>query len=283
MTTLPPNLLARLVTEALQEDLGPGDVTTGAIVPAGTRARGEILTRGPIVVAGLDAAAATFRQLDPECRVLLASADGQRIEPGGHLLSVEGSARALLSGERTALNFLGRLSGIATLTRAFVQAAAGSGTVITDTRKTTPGLRALEKHAVASGGGTNHRLGLWDALLIKDNHVDLAGGVGRAVALARQAAPGTAAIEVEVRNLAELDEALSAGASMVLLDNFGEADLRAAAAKARGRCLVEVSGGVRLEQVKAIAALGVSRISVGALTHSAPTADLTMRISRMTT
>jgi len=283
MNALPPHLLARAVAEALQEDIGPGDVTTAAIVPDGLAARGEILSRGSIVVAGLEAAAATFRQLDPACRVDLASSDGEKVGPGGMLLSVEGSARALLSGERTALNFLGRLCGIATLTNAFVRAAGSSGTVISDTRKTTPGLRALEKHAVAAGGGTNHRLGLWDALLIKDNHVDLAGGVAHAIALARAEATRPGPVEVEIRDLAELEEALRAGAEAVLLDNFSASDLREAAARARGRTLVEVSGGVKLDQVAGIAALGVSRISVGALTHSAPSADLTMRISRMTT
>jgi nicotinate-nucleotide pyrophosphorylase (carboxylating) len=280
MTRVPLHLLARLVAEALQEDLGPGDVTTSSIVPGDWRAAGRIRTRGAIVVSGIDAALATFRRLDPGLRVMSAVADGSRVAPGGLLLEVEGPAAALLSGERTALNFLGRLCGIATLTRTFVDAAAPHPAAIADTRKTTPGLRLLEKRAVTAGGGTNHRFGLWDALLIKDNHVDLAGGITAAIARARQGSPGRP-VEVEVRSAAELEEALTAGVEAVLLDNFGRADLAAAVRRVAGRALVEVSGGVKAEDVREIAALGVDRISVGALTHSAPAADLTMEIERM--
>jgi len=279
MSAVPRHLLVRAVIEALQEDLGPGDVTTIAVAEADGRARAEILSRGQVVVAGIEPASMAFRLLDPDSRILHAARDGERIEPGGSLMRIAGRAAALLSAERTALNFLSRLSGIATLTRKFVDAAAPHATAIFDTRKTAPGLRLLDKSAVVAGGGTNHRAGLWDAILIKDNHVDLAGGVGRAISLARAKWPG-AAVEVEVRSLAELDEALDAAAETVLLDNFGPPEIAAAVSRVRGRALVEVSGGVGLETVGEIAAMGVDRISVGALTHSAPAADLSMRMMK---
>jgi len=280
---VPRNLLAALVREALQEDLGPGDVTTGPIVPADCRARARVLTRGRIVVAGIEPAVMAFREIDPGCVVRVVAGDGARVEPGGAILEISGAARALLMAERTALNFLGRLSGIATLTSAFVEAAGPGTAVVTDTRKTTPGLRALEKHAVLCGGGSNHRFGLFDAVLIKDNHVDLAGGVGPAVDLARRGNGRTLPVEVEVRSLAELREALAAGADAVLLDNMEVRERNEAIAIARGRALVEVSGGVRLDTIGEIAASGVDRISVGALTHSAPSADLTMRMTKEST
>lgn len=275
---IPPHLIARVVAEALMEDLGPGDMTTDSIVPAELPALAEIVTREPIVVSGADLAVAAFRRLDPGCRVELAAEEGSRIPGGGVVLHVAGRARALLSAERTALNFLGRLCGIATHTRRFVEACGGRPIAIADTRKTTPTLRLLEKRAVAAGGGANHRMGLYDAFLIKDNHVDVAGGIGNAVARARGGSPPGTPVEVEVRSLPELDEALRCGVEAVLIDNMSGEQLREAVNRARGRALVEVSGGVRLEAVPVIASLGVERISVGALTHSAPAADLTMRI-----
>jgi nicotinate-nucleotide pyrophosphorylase (carboxylating) len=283
MKPVPRHLLRRLAAEALLEDLGPGDATTTAVIPAGLRARGEILARRPLVASGVDVAAACFLILDPEAEIVFAAREGDAVAAGGRLLEVKGRARALLSAERAALNFLGRLGGIATLTRRYVEAAGTGRAAIFDTRKTTPGMRALEKRAVAAGGGANHRSGLWDAVLIKDNHVDLAGGIGRAVARAREGTGGRLPVEVEVRSLAELREALEAGADAVLLDNFTPRALAEAVSAARGRALVEVSGGVGLDSVREIAALGVDRISVGALTHSAPAADLTMRITTWTT
>jgi nicotinate-nucleotide pyrophosphorylase (carboxylating) len=275
---IPPHLISRVAAEALMEDLGPGDVTTESIVPADLRGMAEIVTREPVVASGADVAVAAFVRLDPGCRVEMAAEEGARIASGGDLLRVAGRARALLSGERTALNFLGRLCGIATYTSRFVEACNGRRIEIADTRKTTPTLRLLEKRAVAAGGGANHRMGLYDAFLIKDNHVDVAGGIANAIARARAGSPPGTPVEVEVRSLSELDEALECGAEAVLIDNMSGEQLREAVGRVRGRALVEVSGGVRLEAVPMIAALGVERISIGAITHSVPAADLTMRI-----
>lgn len=282
MKKIPSHILARFVAESMLEDLGPGDITTSAIVPEETRARGEIRAREPIILAGIDAAILGFRLLDPSVEILEAQEDGSRLPADSLALRIAGSARALLSGERTALNILGRLSGIATMTGLFVDAAGGHPVRVSDTRKTTPTLRLFEKYAVAVGGGENHRFGLYDAILIKNNHVDLAGGIAAAVRSAREKAGGDRSLEVEVRSQAELDEALQAGADAVLLDNFDMRELEAAVGKARGKALVEVSGGIRLDSVAAIAALGVDRISVGALTHSAPSANLNMRMTTWT-
>ncbi len=279
MKSVPRHVLAGVVFEALREDLGPGDVTSESVVPEDLRARAEVRARAAVVVAGIDAALLAFRCLDPGVQVFFAARDGDDIADGGLLLDVGGRARALLSAERTALNFLARLSGVATLTRRFVTAAAPHRAAIADTRKTTPTLRALEKYAVAVGGGANHRLGLWDAVLIKDNHVELAGSVRAAVERARRVVQGRLPVEVEVRNLEELEEAIEAGADAVLLDNFDLPELASTVRRARGRAFIEVSGGVRIETVQEIAALGVDRISIGALTHSAPAADLTMRVA----
>jgi len=275
---LPPHLLARLVAEALHEDLGPGDLTTRSIVPEGMEGAAVIRTRAPVVVAGAGIAILVFRRLDPELVVCARAEEGASLPAGASVLELRGRARALLSGERTALNLLGRLSGIATLTRRFIEAAAPHRPEISDTRKTTPTLRVVEKYAVAAAGGVNHRFGLWDAILIKDNHVDLAGGVRQAIERARAGAEGMQ-VEVEVRDLRELREALQAGADAVLLDNFPPASLAEAVNLARGKAKLEVSGGVTLETIPSIAALGVDRISIGALTHSAASADLTMRIT----
>jgi nicotinate-nucleotide pyrophosphorylase (carboxylating) len=266
--------LDAIVRRALEEDVGAGDVTTRATVPPGARARARITQKQPGVVFGLDAAAAVFRALDPGVRIERLAAEGEWRD-GGPVLDVEGGAAALLTAERTALNFLQRLSGVATLTARYVEAVAGTGARILDTRKTTQGLRALEKAAVAAGGGTNHRAGLYDAILVKENHAAMAGGVAAAVAAARKAAPDVA-LEVECRTVEEVDEALAAGAPRLLLDNMTPADLRAVVARVAGRAELEASGGVTLETVRDIASTGVDFVSVGALTHSAPALDLSL-------
>jgi len=266
--------LSAVVARALAEDVGDGDVTTAATVPESARARALITQKAPGVVYGFDVAIETFRSLDPEIVIERLSSEG-RWRERGPVLSLEGSARGILTAERTALNFLARLSGVATMAARCVQAIEGTGAVILDTRKTTPGLRALEKAAVAAGGATNHRVGLFDAILIKENHAALAGGVGEAVRQARASAPGLP-LEVECRTLAEVDEALAAGAGRILLDNMSVDELRAAVRHVAGRAELEASGGVTLETLRAIAGTGVDFISVGAITHSAPALDLSL-------
>ncbi|HEY6471755.1 MAG TPA: carboxylating nicotinate-nucleotide diphosphorylase [Acidimicrobiales bacterium] len=265
---------AEVVARALAEDLGDGDVTTAATVPAETRARAVIRQKAPGVIYGLDVAERVFRSLDPEAVFAREVAEGLWRE-SGEVLHIEGRARALLSGERTALNFLQRLSGVATMAARAVQAVSGTGAVILDTRKTTPGLRALEKAAVAAGGATNHRAGLYDAILIKENHSALAGGVGVAVRRAREQAPDLP-LEVECRDLAEVDEALEARASWLLLDNMSPVELRRAVEHVGGRAELEASGGVTLQTLREVASTGVDFVSVGALTHSAPALDLSL-------
>ncbi len=270
------NELTELVRRALAEDAGGGDVTTEATVAADAQARGLITQKAPGAIYGLDAVEAAFRLLDPDMRFERLTQEGSWRE-AGPVLSIEGSARALLAGERTALNFLGRLSGVATLAVRFVRELEGTGTVVLDTRKTTPGLRTLEKAAVAAGGASNHRVGLYDAILVKENHIVAAGGIAQAVARARESAPELAdTLEVEVRNPREIDEALAAGAPRLLLDNMSVEELRAAAARVAGRALLEASGNVTLENVRERALTGVDFISVGALTHSAPALDLSL-------
>ena len=266
--------LEQTVARALAEDLGDGDVTTAATVPEAARASALIIQKAPGVVFGLDAAEQAFRALDPSMVAVRLVDEGEWRERG-EVLRVEGRARALLSAERTALNFLQRLSGVATLAARCVAAVEGTGARILDTRKTTPGLRTLEKAAVAAGGATNHRAGLYDAILIKENHATIAGGVGEAVALAHQRAPGLA-LEVECRTLAEVDEALAARAPRILLDNMTPDELREAVAHVGGRAELEASGGVTLETLRAVASTGVDFVSVGALTHSAPALDLSL-------
>jgi len=275
---LDPAALDDVVTRALAEDVGTGDVTTRATVPHGTRARARITQKEPGVVFGLQAAERVFASLDPEVACTRLTAEGAWRE-GGPVLDAEGSAAALLTGERTALNLLGRLSGVATTTARYVEAVRGTGARILDTRKTTPGLRLLEKAAVAAGGGTNHRVGLFDAILIKENHAAMAGGVGAAVRAAYEAAPDLP-LEVECRSAAEVDEALAAGARRLLLDNMDPAQLREIVARVGGAAELEASGGVRLETVREIAATGVQWVSVGALTHSAATLDLSLILER---
>jgi nicotinate-nucleotide pyrophosphorylase (carboxylating) len=272
--------LSALVARALAEDLGAGDITSAAVVPDGARAEARLVQKGAGVVFGFGVAATTFAQAGAESFEPLADEGEWRDDVPVDVATISGPAAALLAAERTALNFLGHLSGIATLTARFVRAVEGSGATILDTRKTTPGLRGLEKAAVAAGGGRNHRLGLDDAILIKENHIALAGGLGAAVAAARAAQPD-AEIEVECSDAGEVDEALAAGAHRLLLDNMGLDELRAAVAArdaAAGRPALEASGGVSLDNVAEIAATGVDTISVGALTHSAPALDLSLLV-----
>jgi nicotinate-nucleotide pyrophosphorylase (carboxylating) len=276
MRPLPPEAYRDIVRRALAEDVGTGDVTTEATVPAEQRARGVFLVKARCVLAGLEVAAETFRQLEPSVAVRFSKSDGDACEPGEEIGVVTGLARTLLIGERTALNFLQRLSGIATRARAFVDAAAGGITVL-DTRKTTPTLRVLEKHAVRAGGATNHRTGLYDAILIKDNHVRLAGGVAAAIAACRSHRPDLR-LEIEAQSLAQFDEALDAGADTILVDNMSLDDLREAVRRAAGRTRIEISGGVTLERIPALAATGADYVSVGGLTHSAPAVDISFEI-----
>jgi len=271
---------AEIVSRALAEDVGDGDVTTAATVPEHAKARATVTQKAPGVIYGLDVAAATFRALDPEI-VIERLTDEGRWRERGPVLRLEGSARAILTAERTALNFLQRLSGVATMAARCVQAVADleprppRPPTILDTRKTTPGLRTLEKAAVAAGGASNHRVGLFDAILIKENHAALAGGVGEAVRQARAHAPGLP-LEVECRTMAEVDEALAAGAPMLLLDNMSVEQLRDAVRHVDGRAQLEASGGVTLDTLRAVASTGVDFISVGAITHSAPALDLSL-------
>ncbi|HUD72722.1 MAG TPA: carboxylating nicotinate-nucleotide diphosphorylase [Dongiaceae bacterium] len=272
--------IERAVRAALAEDIGPGDVTSDVVVPAARRAVGRFVAREPLTLCGLEVAREVFRQVDPAVRFESAAADGRGCAAGEVFATVTGTARSILTAERTALNFMQRMSGIATATRAIVARVAGSDVQIADTRKTAPGLRLLDKHAVRTGGGTNHRAGLYDAILIKDNHWRLAGGVAAAVRAARAAGrPAAGApIEVEAGTLAEVREALEAGADAILLDNMDDRTIEAAVDLAHGRAFLEVSGGVLPDRVAALAALGVQRISIGALTHSARAVDIALEI-----
>jgi nicotinate-nucleotide pyrophosphorylase (carboxylating) len=273
---LDPILYRDLVRAALREDIGSGDITTESTVDASVRARGVFLAKSDCVLAGLAVAVETVRQLDSTAESTAHKRDGDLCSAGDRIGELTASARALLAAERTALNFLQRLSGIATSARRFVDASGGRITVL-DTRKTTPLLRALEKYAVRTGGATNHRFGLFDAVLIKDNHVRLAGGVTAAIERARRHRPGWP-IEIEAQNLAEVDDAIAAGAERILVDNMATAEIRAAVARARGCARVEISGGVTLERIPELAATGADYVSVGALTHSAPAADISFEI-----
>jgi len=265
-----------LVRAALAEDVGSGDVTTEATVPAEATARAVITQKAPGVIYGLSVAEAVFRELDADIETQRRTAEGVWRE-GGEVLELRGSARALLTGERTALNFLAHLSGVATAAARAARVVEGTGARVLDTRKTTPGLRALEKAAVAAGGATNHRVGLYDAILIKENHIAAAGGITKAIERVRQAAPQLAdTLEVEVRDTAEIDEALAAGAPRLLLDNMSVAELRDAVARVDGAATLEASGGVTLETLRERALTGVDFVSIGAITHSAPSLDLSL-------
>lgn len=280
MKALPNELILNLVRAALAEDVGAGDITTETAIPAELRASAVILAKEPCVVAGLPLVEATFAEL--RAGVTLLAGEGDAVQAGTRVCRIEGSARAILTGERTALNFLQRLSGIATLTREFVEAVAGTKTQILDTRKTTPTLRLLEKYAVAVGGGTNHRMGLYDAVMIKDNHRVVLARLGaqaltNAVAAARRQRPDVYVV-IEADTLKQVEEALAAGANHILLDNMTPDELRAAVKLVAGRAKTEASGGVRLANAREIALTGVDYISVGALTHSARAVDFSLEI-----
>lgn len=279
---LPQNLVSEAVARALAEDLGlAGDITSQACIPADKTARLAMVARKPGVIAGLSLAVEAFRQADPTLEITLHKQDGDFLAPGETVLTASGNARAILAGERTALNFTGRMSGIATLTAEYVRRVAGTKAAIVCTRKTTPGLRAFEKHAVLCGGGRNHRFGLFDAVLIKDNHVAVAGGIVEALRAAKAHAGHLVKIEIEVDSLVQLDEVIAEGADVVLLDNMDVGMLAEAVKRVKAKrptLLTEASGGVNLETVAAIARSGVDLISVGALTHSAPVLDLGLDI-----
>ena len=279
---LSPDILKTVVAAALAEDIGSGDVTTAATIPEDARGNAYIHAKEPCVVCGLELVAETFRQIDPRLVVKLAASDGDRAQPKQRVATIAGSARSILTGERVALNFLQRLSGVATLTRAFVEQVAGTSAQILDTRKTTPGLRALEKYAVTVGGGANHRKGLYDQILVKDNHLVVLKRyhpqpVAAAVRAAKQNAPRVVA-EVEVKDLDELQQALDGGASWILLDNMTDEEMAEAVRITAGRAKLEASGGVNLDRVAAIARTGVDFISVGALTHSVRAVDFSLEI-----
>jgi nicotinate-nucleotide pyrophosphorylase (carboxylating) len=279
--TLPAEAVA-LIDLALAEDVGPGDFSSLWTVPAARRARATIVAKGPGVVAGTGVAAAVFRRVDAALRVRILAPDAAQLEPGDEVMEIEGSARSLLTAERTALNFLQRLSGVATVTRAYVRAVEGTGARVIDTRKTTPGMRRLEKAAVVAGGGANHRVGLHDMVMIKDNHIAAAGGITAAVEAVRRANDRGLRVEVETTTLAGVREALAAGIDRIMFDNMDPGALRDAVAVVRAngerRPETEASGGITLATIRDYAATGVDFISVGALTHSAPALDLSLRL-----
>jgi nicotinate-nucleotide pyrophosphorylase (carboxylating) len=278
-TQLPAHLVARIVREALLEDIGPGDLTCNTLIDPLVRAEGRIVAGEALVVSGMQPALEAFHQLDPQMQILEQIEDGQSVDAGRVLLCLRGRAAALLSAERTALNFLGKLCGIATLARRCVELAAGTPARIYDTRKTTPGLRLLEKQAVSAGGAYNHRFGLFDAVLIKDNHLCLAGSAAGAVKIARDRLGPQIPIEVEIDTLEDLQPAIDAGADIVLLDNMAPDQVRAAVAQAAGRIALEASGGIGIDTLRAYAETGVDRISIGALTHAARSMNLSMTVA----
>jgi nicotinate-nucleotide pyrophosphorylase (carboxylating) len=278
-----PNVITdatdQLIRLALAEDVGTGDRTTLATIAAGTQCAARVVAKEPLVLAGCAYAMRVFAHVDPTVRVTQLAQDGDALASGVDVLTIEGEARSVLTAERTALNILQRLTGVATLTRRFVEAIAGSGARITDTRKTTPGMRAMQKHAVLAGGGSNHRFGLDSGILIKDNHIAACGSVAAAVSRARQGSPHSLRIEVEVTDLGELDMALEAGADIIMLDNMSNDMMREAVTRGRLRpqpVLFEASGNLTLDRVAEVAATGVDLLSVGALTHSARSADLSL-------
>jgi nicotinate-nucleotide pyrophosphorylase (carboxylating) len=271
-------LVDRLIDLALEEDLGPGDVTTRALIPPERQGAAQIRAKQPLVVAGLPVAHRVFRRLEPQLQFSAETTEGQEVAPGTVLARVIGPLAAILTGERLALNFLMRLSGIATYTRKMVQAVAGFPAAVVDTRKTTPGWRTLEKYAVRVGGAANHRFGLFDGVLIKNNHLTAVGSISEAVRLARENTHHLLKIEVEVTSLAELEEALTAKADIIMLDNMDEAAMTRAVNLTAGRALLEASGSMTLERLPQVAATGVNLISMGALTHSAPAVDIHLRL-----
>jgi len=277
---LPSSALA-LIDAALAEDVGPGDFTTLWTVPEGRRAEARIVAKSPGVIAGAEVAVEVFRRVDPSLEVTVDAADGSAVEPGDVAMTIRGSARSILTGERTALNFMQRLSGVATVTRRYVQAVEGTGARVIDTRKTTPGMRALEKAAVVAGGGANHRFGLHDMVMIKDNHIAAAGGITAAVRAVRGRNDRGLRVEVETTSLDEVREALAVGADRIMFDNMSVSLMREAVARVRAadpRPETEASGGITLETIRGYAETGVDFISVGALTHSAPSLDLSLQL-----
>ncbi len=275
MTNLPAFMIEDAVKRALAEDLGDaGDITSAACIPANSESRATLSSRRSGVIAGIDLALAAFRLVDRDIDIKVQNGDGAHVDDGDAVMRIEGPSRGILTAERVALNFLGRLSGVATQTALYVNAVAGTRAKIVCTRKTTPGLRAFEKYAVRCGGGANHRFGLYDAVMIKDNHIIAAGGVAEAMRAAKEAVGHMTSIEIEVETLEQMEEALEHGARIVLLDNMTLDDLRLAVALNKGRAVLEASGGVTLDSVRAIALTGVDVISSGAITHSAPCLDL---------
>lgn len=270
--------ISNLIERALAEDIGNGDVTSEAIIPADAEATAEIKTKQDMILAGIDVAREVFRQLDPLIRIEQLAQDGDKIKTGGVIARVSGKTRVLLAGERVALNLLQHLSGIATLTAKYVERVKGTRAQILDTRKTLPGLRSLEKYAVRMGGGRNHRFGLYDGILVKDNHIAAAGSITKAVELVRKNSHHPFKIEIETKNLDEVRETLAAKADIIMLDNMSPEMMREAVKLIAGRALVEASGNVSLDTVRAIAETGVDFISAGAVTHSAPAADISMKI-----
>ncbi|MBN1460287.1 MAG: carboxylating nicotinate-nucleotide diphosphorylase [Armatimonadetes bacterium] len=276
---LPESTMQDMVARALAEDVGTGDLTTLAMVDAEDQCRAEIVAQADGVIAGLSVACVVFRTVDPQVAFDAIVSDGARVSDGMTIAHIAGPTRAILTAERTALNFLQRLSGIATTTAEYVEAIRGTAARVLDTRKTAPGLRLLDKYAVRIGGGHNHRVGLFDGVLIKDNHLRAAGGVGEAVRRARAYAHHLLKVEVEVQTLEEVGEAIQAGADVILLDNMTVSEVRKAVALIGGRCLTEVSGGVTLESIRELAETGVDFISVGALTHSVTALDISLEIA----
>lgn len=278
MDSYEKKILRRLIRAALEEDIGAGDVTCNAVLTGEEEGSAVAIAKSALVLAGGEVFGETFRQVDPDLTFSTLAAEGQDVEPGTVVAEISGSLKSILMAERTALNLLQRMCGIATAARAFSRAVTGTETVILDTRKTAPGLRFLDKYAVRTGGGQNHRFALYDGILIKDNHIAAAGGITEAVRRARRGSAHTLKIEVEVRNLAELDEALTAGADIIMLDNMNAGDMTAAVAATNGRVPLEASGNVTLENVRTIALTGVDFISVGSLTHSVRAADISLLI-----
>jgi nicotinate-nucleotide pyrophosphorylase (carboxylating) len=274
-----PHHVKNILRLALEEDIGNSDITTTLLIPDGERAKALLVAKGSFIVAGMPFAQEVFALVDPQTQFRIYFSEGSRTAKGAIIAEIAGNTRTLLSCERVGLNVLQRLCGIATLTSLFVEKVKGLNVRIVDTRKTTPGLRFMEKYAVRTGGGSNHRFGLFDGILIKDNHIEAAGSITAAVASARRA-HHLSKIEVEVENLNELNEALAAGADVVMLDNMSLVDMKEAVRLARGKAIIEASGNMTLERVRDVAETGVDLISVGALTHSAPAADISMKIVR---
>lgn len=268
----------KIIDSALEEDLGPGDITTEALVDLSVKGEARLIAKEEIILAGIEVFSRVFSRLDPEIVVETKYRDGEAVSNGKDIGIVKGSMRGILSGERTALNFLQRLSGIATLTRKYVERTDSSKVRVIDTRKTTPGLRILEKYAVRRGGGFNHRFGLFDGILIKDNHIAVAGSIAKALARIKGRVPHTLRIEVEVEDIKGVEEAIGAGADAILLDNMSLKEMREAVSIAGGRVLVEASGGITLESIEEVSKTGIDLISVGAITHSARSVDISLEL-----